>query len=144
MRRLDNESRTRGLAYSISKGVKRSFVNGIVHDVPIGDLAPFLQFEGILNKNYELKDDEGKNKRRYEIKKVTVQLVNSNEKTECFTLVGRCTVFAESKKRELVETHADKLMDYVRTAIKGAIDFDINIAPFQRDLKWIKSKVHSE
>jgi hypothetical protein len=108
--------------------------------VPIGDLAPFLRFEGILDNDYELKENESENKRRYDILKVAVQLYNpSRGREQCFTLIGRCTVCYESKRRKLMEKHRDKLADYVRTAIKGAVDFKINTVSFQDDLNWVEN-----
>jgi len=60
-RKLENRSKTRGLAYSINKTSflttlfrlwQRPFVYGIVHDVPIDDLAAFLHFEGVIDRNF--------------------------------------------------------------------------------------------
>lgn len=67
---LDNESTTRGLAYSTRKGARNIFVDGILHDVPIADLPAFLQFEGVLDGSYQVKKYSGE--RRYDIEKATV------------------------------------------------------------------------
>lgn len=134
-RSLDNRSTTRGLAYSIRKG-RRSFVDGIMHDVPVGDLPAYLRFEGVLDGNYHLKKDEAG--RRYDIEAVKVRLLSGRETETCLTLVGRCTMSEESERRKRASDHRDDLTRYIRTSIKGAVDFGIDITPFQKDLQWLE------
>jgi len=118
--------------------MKNSFVDGIVHDVPVDELAAFLRFEGVLDKNYRLSEDEGENRRRYDIKRITVRLLtNAGETTNCFALVGRCEVANDSERQNRIRQSKDKLVDYVCTAIKGEIDFEIDVDPFLEDLRWI-------
>jgi len=136
-RRLDNESTSRGLAYSIKKGERGSVVDGVLHDVPIGDLTAFLQFEGILDHSYHMKNDEGK--RRYDIEKVKVRPFNGDDIQSCFTLVGRCLITEDDEREKRIRKYREDLMKYVRTSIKGAIDFGLDIVPFQEDLRWIET-----
>lgn len=136
-RSLDNESTTRGLAYSIRQEARSTFVDGILHDVPTADLPAFLQFEGVLDGNYHVKKDPGE--RRYDIEKVTVRLLSSNDTQNCLTLVGHCPLTKEIDRKRQVRNHKDVLIKYIRTAIKGAIDFGIDIAPFQEDLRWVQA-----
>jgi hypothetical protein len=35
--------------------------------------------------------------------------------------------------------HKDRLVDYVCTAIKGAIDFEFDVASLHEDLRWIEN-----
>lgn len=135
-RGLNNESTNRGLAYSVSNGDASDVpVEGIVHDVPIGDLPAFLRFEGVLDRKYELKTDD---ERRYDIKKVSVALRDVEGEQDCFVLVGRCTVSDQAKRDELAKANKAKLTEYVITAMKGAMDFGIDTSPFERDLDWVE------
>lgn len=126
------------MAYSIRKGAKNSSVEGIVHDVPIGDLAAFLRFEGVLDEDFQLKEDKGDNRRRYGIEKSTVQLCELDLAETCFVLIGSSQVSNESRREGLVRKHRDKLVEYVSTAMKGAVDFGIDTSPFHEDLRWVE------
>ena len=96
----------------------------------------FLRFEGVLDDSYLLKMKE----RRYNIKKVTVNA--ENDQVNCFTLLG-CAHVAEQKVPNLVKVmkryEFEELLHYVRTAMKGAVSFGINLAPFEKDLSRIES-----
>ncbi len=137
-RSLDNKSKTRGLAYSIKKTPdERDSVVGIVHDVPIGDLSAFLQFEGILNNNFELRRrDKG---RTYDIRRVPIKLRELGTSVECYTSEG----VSNANKEERLESMAERTKDlksYIRTAMKGAIEFDIDISGFQADMREIEAQ----
>jgi hypothetical protein len=135
-RRLDNESTNRGLAYSVRRGTAHSFVDGILHDVPIGDLPAFLRFEGILDNNYKVKGHE--DERRYDIEQVNPKLLRTREEENCFVLVGHCPISDDAERIDRARRYKDKLIEYVRTSIKGAIDFGIDTNPFQKDLNWVE------
>ena len=126
---LSNESSTRGLAYTIVRGIESEFVDGIVHEIPERDLGPFLSFEGVLDNNSSLVIT----KRRYDI----VKIWNSKENSVFFTLVGRQVVLNEQQRNYLIRMHKPKIVDYVKTALNGALDFEIDPAPFFNDLKEI-------
>jgi hypothetical protein len=135
-RSLNNESSKRGLAYSISDRGADCSVEGVVHDIPIADLPAFLRFEGILDRNYELiRDEDG---RRYDVRRTTVNLRDLPGAQECFVLVGRCLVLDEGQRKDRVKRNKAKLIEYVRTAMKGAIDFGLDASPFEEDLRWVE------
>jgi hypothetical protein len=136
-RKLDNESSTRGLAYSV-RGKSDSNVEGIVHDVPTADLPAFLRFEGILDVNFHLKKDEGNDKRRYDIVKTNVIIAESEKAEDCFLLVGRCQVTDELQRESLARKRNQELIEYVKTASNGAIDFDVS-GEFSLDLAWAQN-----
>ncbi len=54
------------------------------------------------------------------------------------TLVGRQVVSNEQQRNQLIRTHKQKIDDYVRTVIRGAVDFGIDPGPFLNDLRWIE------
>jgi hypothetical protein len=132
---LENESITRGLAYSV-KEESNSIVEGIVHDVPIGDLPAFLCFEGILDGSYELINGD---KRRYDVRQVTVDLRSLESTQDCLILVGRCPVSDEGKRNSRARAQKKKLVEYIRTSMKGAIDFEIGVKSFEDDLRWVEA-----
>lgn len=127
---LSNESATRGLAYTIVPGNDTDFVDGIIHEIPERELEAFLSFEGVWN-NQELL---GTPKRRYDIMKIAIPGGNN----VLLTLVGRQVVSNEQQRNQLIRTHKQKIDDYVRTVIRGAVDFGIDPGPFLNDLRWIE------
>ncbi len=139
MRRLDNESSTRGLAYSIGPGPSTSTLEGIVHDVPVDSLLDFLQSEGILDREHHLKGEEGPNRRRYDIRKITVQVSAGGDSKDCYVLVGRCTLVDEFARANRARGHRSDLTDYIRVSIRGAADFGIDKSSFEDDLLWVES-----
>jgi hypothetical protein len=136
-RRLDNKSKTRGLAYAIKKipSEPNSKVVGIVHDIPIGDLSAFLQFEGVLDDNFELKDKA--KGRTYDIRRVSIELRNLDTPIECYTLEGISSANDEERLQRITKRAKD-LKAYVRTAMKGSIEFGIEISAFQEDISEIE------
>jgi hypothetical protein len=135
-RRLDNKSKGRGLAYGIKKTPHQSAaeVMGIVHDIPIADLSAFLQFEGILDQNFELKSKA--KGRTYDIRRVPIKLRELPTSVECYALEGILTADEEERVR-LIQERSKDLRVYVRTAMKGATDFGIDTSKFQDDMREI-------
>ena len=134
-RKLDNESSTRGLAYSVREE-NGSVVEGIVHDVPISDLPAFLRFEGILDANYELNAGD---KRRYDVRQVIVDLRDAEGSQDCFVLIGRCPVSNKDERNDRARRNKRKLVEYIRTSMKGAIDFGIDTSTLEDDLRWVEA-----
>ena len=134
---MDNESATRGLAYSVREGEDSDSVAGVLHDVPVSDLAAFLRFEGVLDKNFELIDD--KYGRRYDVTRSKAVVLDTGREEWCNLLVGRCPVATVSDRINRAAAHREDLIRYVSTSIKGAQDFGIDSSEFQRDLDWVKN-----
>lgn len=144
LRMLNNESSGRGLAYALherpeatngSELIIRN-VEGVIHNVPAADLPAFLRFEGILDKCYRLRSEE----RRYNVKRVSVEVHPKKGHVRCFTLLG-CSPLPEQKIKEKIKgmkpSELRELVSYVRTAIKGAVCLGIDIEPFERDIARI-------
>lgn len=137
-RELNNKSKTRGLAYSIKENVeeKPSEVFGIVHDIPIADLSAFLQFEGILDRNSKLREID--KSRAYDVRRVSVELREPRTTVQCYTLEG-ISIANETERYQRIAERRKDLAVYVRTAMKGAVGFGIDISEFQKDLKEVVS-----
>jgi hypothetical protein len=137
-RKLDNRSKTRGLAYALHElpqsNTNSQPVEGIVHDVPIADLPAFLRFEGVLNRYYKAESS------RYEISRAEPQIWKHETKREvehvsCLVLLGLDRVAEEERPRKTREgNNGEEILRYIRTAMKAAIDFEIDTKPFRDDL----------
>ena len=53
-------------------------------------------------------------------------------------MVGHCPLTREIDRKNRARSHKDDLIKYIRTAIKGAIVFGLDVAPFQEDLRWVE------
>lgn len=135
-RSLNNKSATRGISYSIAETPANleSKVPGLLHDIPITDLSAFLQYEGVLNRDYELIQDSG---RRYNIRRASARLSRMHRTVACYILEGNCPV-SEELRVELMKKNAAKIESYVRTAIEGAIHFGVQISDLQSDLREVE------
>lgn len=115
---LDNKSRSHGIAFSIHR-YKSGHVEGICHDIPIEALGAFLSKEGLFSwrPNYRLikvkVEQESKSVLSLEgLKRTTIRKLNDNKK---------------------------KALKYVRTTIKGAKRWGVNVSYMKRLEKQLSS-----
>ena len=131
-RRLGNESSSRCISYTISKK-PGSHVVGILHDVPIDELAQFLTMEGVVDG--ALRPEEGEVRRAYDIIKVLVLCTGAL--LEALSLEGRTPKSIESEPKDDLVCK-EKLKAYVEEAKGGAEEFRIDTRLFSDDLAQVE------
>ena len=132
-RSLSNKSNAHGLAYTV-KPCDSTITTGVVHQVPIGQLDPYLQMEGVV-KDGKLRTDRD---RKYDLRTVTVTLHGSKEE-EVLTLIGRIPgTIAEVSTDQYI-----KLQHYVETSLRGARHFGIDSSGFESDRELVR-KIREE
>jgi len=128
-RELNNESSGHGLSYAIWEN--GSGVEGIVHDVPLVELANYLNMEGLVDlRNYRLWKSP-----RYRIIDIEKSTIMSGV-PHVLTLVG---IMENSRPLELImREKGDELLEYVRASLQGAIEEHFDSAPFQAKLEELE------
>lgn len=129
-RTLDNYSLRHGLAYAIN-GQKGESVQGIIHKVPFGKLGDFLRVEGVLDRNYKLREPPS-----YRVIEVDVESIGGT--SPAFSLEGNKPC-APREREQLARSKYKELKEYIEASERGAKAQHIESTPFTNDLKWLKS-----
>jgi len=127
---LDNYSEGHGLGYAVHCQ-KGEFVQGIVQEVPLEDLAEFLIMEGVLNKSHRVRDQPN-----YRIIEIKVRTDIGN--ITVFSLEGNKLCGADECEKRASEMNRET-KDYIEASRKGARQQGIDDSRFVRDLEWAKS-----
>lgn len=131
-RTLNNRSSQHGLAYAIHCQ-KGEYVQGIIHEVPCGELSKFLRMEGVLDKNYKLR-------KRPSYRIIEVDPQSKGRTNPALSLEGNQPC-SDHERQQVARSKRKELKEYIEASERGAKVQSIDPTPFTSDLKWLESIV---
>ena len=136
IRRLDNPSRKHGLAYVVWKEDISEPPGGILHEVPLSELANYLNMEGVV----DLQTKRLWKQPAYKVVEADI-LTDKKKAVHSLTLSG--IEGNETSLESGLRSNPKKLYEYVKVSLDGAKEQKIDSFPFQRDLERVCSTAES-